>query len=316
MEFISGNSDRQHLSNYVKKHILVRLRWHHIYSAIKSMFAKRQKGITMSKNYEDLTIKDSFMFGKICSKVENRKIILDALLQIDLHERKGDVEKQLQIFRDAKYSKLDLISEDESNKVYNAEMQNESYDKSRQKELPNRSRFYQSILDAAYFEAGKKYYNLLETFIIFICTFDPFDRGLPIYTLDTRCNEIELPEYNDNAHKIFFNTTADLSSLPQGTQNMLRYIETGIANDSATQAIDREIIEARLKEEWRAEYMLNLVHDTDVYREGADSRQPEIDELNKKLLEKDLLIHSKDTQLKALEEDIKLLKTQMATLMK
>ena len=274
----------------------------------------------MSKNYEDLTIRDSFMFGKICSKVENRKIILDALLQIDLHERRGDVEKQLQIFRDAKYSKLDLISEDESNRVYNAEMQNASYDKLRQMELPNRSRFYQSILDAAYFETGKKYYNLLETFIIFICTFDPFDKGLPIYTLDTKCNEIDLPEYNDNAHKIFFNTTADLSGLPQSVQNMLKYIETGIANDSATKTIDKEISEARLKEEWRAEYMLNLVHDTDVYRdgfdEGADSRQPEIDILTEKLLEKDILIHDKDAKLKALEDDIKLLKKQLNSLSK
>lgn len=234
----------------------------------------------MNKNYEDLTIRDSFMFGKICSKEENRKIILDSLLQIDLHEKSGDVEKRLQIYRGTKYARLDLISEDEANKVYNAEMQNESHDKSRQKELPNRSRFYQSVLDAAYFESGEKYYNLLETYIIFICTFDPFHRGLPIYTFDTKCNEIDIPEYNDKAHKLFFNTTADLSTLPQSVQNMLKYIETGVANDAATQAIDNEIVEARLKEEWRSEYMLNLVHDTDVYREGADSRQPEIDELN------------------------------------
>lgn len=39
------------------------------------------------KSYEELTIRDHFMFGKICSKPENRKLILDSLLQIDFKEK-------------------------------------------------------------------------------------------------------------------------------------------------------------------------------------------------------------------------------------
>jgi len=193
----------------------------------------------MTKNYEELTIKDHFMFGKISSNPKNRKLLLDSLLLIDLHEKTGDVEKNIQVYRDSKFARLDLISEDELNRIYNAEMQNKSNDKSRQEELPNRSRFYQSIIDSAFFDSGK--------------------------------NFLDLPNYNDNAHKIFFNTTADLSNLPQSQQNMLKYINDGIVNDAITLELDEEVKEARLKEEWRAEYMLTLVHDYDVYNEGYDA---------------------------------------------
>ena len=173
------------------------------------------------KSYEELTIRDHFMFGKICSKPENRKLILDSLMQIDLQEKYGDIEKHIQEFRDAKYAKLDLLVEDSSGTVYDAEMQNKSNDKSRQEELPNRSRYYQSIIDTAYFNSGGNYITLPTTYIIFICTFDPFGKNLPIYSFNTKCNEIELPHYNDHTHKIYFNTTADLSNLPI-TRNHIR----------------------------------------------------------------------------------------------
>ena len=233
------------------------------------------------KNYEELTIRDHFMFGKICSKPENRKLILDSLLQIDFREKEGTgtIEKHIQEFKDSKYARLDLLAEDEYGAVYDAEMQNKSNDKSRQEELPRRSRYYQSIIDTAYFNSGGDYKNIPETYIIFICTFDPFNKGLPIYTFETKCLETDIKEYNDKAHKIYFNTTADLSNLPQDMKNMLEYINTGTTNDKATETLDYEVKEARLKEEWRAEYMLTVVHDIDVYREGYESRQAEIDTL-------------------------------------
>ena len=38
-------------------------------------------------------------------------------------------------------------------------------------------------------------------------------------------------------------------------RNMLSYINTGTTNDEATEVIEREVKEARLKEEWKTEYM-------------------------------------------------------------
>lgn len=262
--------------------------------AFKCQIATWQKGVNMNKakSYDELTIRDSFMFGKICSKPENRKLILDSLLQIDFQEKTGEIEKQIREYRDAKYVRLDLLAKDESDTIYNAEMQNKSANGNTQKELPKRSRYYQSIIDTTTLRAGESYLNLPESFIIFICTYDPFGEGLPIYSFDTKCNESNVVKYEDLAHKIFFNTTADLTGLPISMKNMLIYINNGVANDTATKTLDSEIYDARLKEEWRTEYMLTLTYRDEIYAEGRTegraegfaegcaSKQAEIDNLN------------------------------------
>ena len=222
------------------------------------------------KNYEDLTIRDHFMFGKICTDPENRKLLIDALLQIDLKEKQGTIEKYLQEYRNSKYARLDLLSESEDGKIYNAEMQNKSKNPNRQLELPKRSRYYQALLDTTYLESGEDYMNLAETVIIFICTYDPFGKGEALYTFETKCVEDDNLKFDDKIKKLFFNTTADLSSLPQSTQNMLSYINTGKALDEATEKIDIAVKNAREKEEWRREYMLTVVHDIDMKREGRE----------------------------------------------
>lgn len=54
------------------------------------------------------------------------------------------------------------------------------------------------IIVNASLPTGVHYKELPETYIIFICTYDPFGKGLYKYTFDTKCNEIDLPEYMDN----------------------------------------------------------------------------------------------------------------------
>lgn len=250
------------------------------------------------KEYEQLSIRDHFMFGKICLKKENCQLILNALLNDNIIVANTDIEKYIKEYSDGKFVRLDLLAESDQGVVYNGELQHESKNPSRHCELPKRSRYYQAIIDTAKLPAGKHYRFLPETYIIFICTFDPFGKGLAKYTFDTQCNEIPLLQYNDYAHKIFFNTTANLNDLPQESQNMLKYIETGITSDTATSLLDNEVSIARLKEDWRAEYMLTLTHDSDVYTEGYDSgydsgfnsRQIEVDSLNNALADKDSTI--------------------------
>ena len=49
----------------------------------------------------------------------------------------------------------------------------------RKKELPKRSRYYQSVADVSTTPTGAKYRHLPDNILIFICTFDPFDRASP-----------------------------------------------------------------------------------------------------------------------------------------
>jgi len=239
------------------------------------------------KDYEKLTLRDHFMFGKIFLKEENCQTFLRALFGRDIIIVDSQIEKTIKEYDATKYVRLDLIAVEDIGTIFNAELQHLSKNKERQEELPKRSRYYQAILDSTLLAKGKSYRDLPETYVVFVCTFDPFGKGLAQYSIESKCLEIDLPEYDDYTHKIFFNTTGDLKSLSKEARNMLEYIESGKVTDEATKLLDNEVTEARLKEEWKAEYMLTVVHDKDVFEEGYDSgydsgyesRQNEVDAL-------------------------------------
>ena len=124
-----------------------------------------------------------------------------------------------------------------------------------------------------YLSSGKSNNELPGSYIIFICTFDPFGKGDYIYPFEMKCTRYDDIEYNDCSHKIFLNTTAADKCPSQSLRNMLQYFETGVVADEATSHIEEKVNEARLKDEWRAEYMLSAVHDFDVYGDGfADGK--------------------------------------------
>ena len=56
-------------------------------------------------------------------------------------------------------------------------------------DLPRRMRYYQSMIDVDSLIAGSNYITLKESYIIFLCTKDPFRLGLPVYTFNSVCKE-------------------------------------------------------------------------------------------------------------------------------
>ncbi|HCI17043.1 MAG TPA: hypothetical protein DFH32_00280 [Lachnospiraceae bacterium] len=77
--------------------------------------------------------------------------------------------------------KLDMYLEDENGRVVDTEMQNKSQNKVVQEELPLRVRYYQGMIDQEILPSGTDYIFLKETYIIFICTCDPFEIMSCIY---------------------------------------------------------------------------------------------------------------------------------------
>lgn len=224
--------------------------------------------MNQKKNYEELTIRDHYMFGKVCSDKENAQIILNALLASHINIVSTDIEKRLQNNNEQKCSYLDLLALDDEGAYYDGELQHKSKNPMRQTELPKRSRYYQSVLDGAILDSGKEYNQLSKTYIIFICTFDLFGKGAYKYEISKMCAEYPDLTYDDETRLIFFNTTASMENVPPEVANMLRYIESGVAADDNTRKIDTAVKDARLNEEWRSEYMLQHIHDYDMYQEG------------------------------------------------
>ncbi len=97
------------------------------------------------------------------------------------------------------------------------------------KELPKRSRYHQSVADVSTTPAGAKYRHLPDNILIFICTFDPFDRVLPRYTFQYTCDEDPELKLQDGSLRIFLNATAtELSDLDQKLQAFYHYLQKGV----------------------------------------------------------------------------------------
>lgn len=218
----------------------------------------------MSKKFEDLTISDDFMFGIIMRNPKYCKPFLETILNIKISriEYPQD-QKTINLSLDAKSIRLDVYVEDDSDTVYNIEMQNGHHEN-----LPKRTRYYQGMIDLNLLDKGMDYTQLKQSFVIFVCTFDPFHIGRHVYTFENRCVEdLNLP-LNDGTQKIVLNTKGIFDDVRPELKRLLNFIDGRQPEDSFTQDLSEAVESAKRNEKWRHDYMtLQMAYD-EKYREG------------------------------------------------
>ena len=133
---------------------------------------RTNKTIKKSKCLQNLTMKDNFMFGAVMSEPENCKGFLEMVLGISIDRVEIDVERSMIYNPEYKGIRLDVYAKDEHNTHYNVEMQAQ-----RETELGRRSRYYHSQIDMEILLTGVEYAELPDTYVIFVCDFDPFGEG-------------------------------------------------------------------------------------------------------------------------------------------
>ena len=110
---------------------------------IHTMFLLKQRKEHLMKNanemnYENLTIRNKFMFGKVTQNPVIAQKMAELLTPAEIGEVTGvEREKFLQHRSTSKYVKLDMYLEDENGHVVDTEMQNRSNNKMVQEELPH-----------------------------------------------------------------------------------------------------------------------------------------------------------------------------------
>jgi len=207
----------------------------------------------MTKTYDELTFTDDFMF---CKVLENNEDICRKIIELVVGRKIAKVgslqkQKSIELTPDGKGIRLDVIFEGDD-KIYNIEMQNMPKD-----DLPRRVRYYQGLLDLDVMERGKKYKDLKDTTIIFICTFDPFGAGKSIYNVRQIIEEMPEFQYNDGTSKIFLSAKEPLSKgLTGEMKDFLDFVggrsDSGILPGRIRQAMEK----VKGQVEWRKEYML------------------------------------------------------------
>ncbi len=205
------------------------------------------------KDWEELTIQDNFLFQKVMQNKRICKYLIEKILHISIKEIFfPDSEKNISIRYDSKSIRLDVYVEDDSGRVYDIEMQCTN---GSDQELPKRTRYYQGMIDMGLLEKGGYYDKLNPSFIIFICTFDPFHKGLPIYTFRNRCIECDGLELQDGSTKLFLNSKSRSKDVDPDIAAFLRYVDGKVAEGQFTKTVEQEVLRIKEHNETRREYM-------------------------------------------------------------
>ena len=218
------------------------------------------------KPWEELTIRDDYMFKLIMS----RKPICKSMLECTLGMKIRDIvyleaEKTMTARYQGKGIRLDIYVKDEKDTVYNIEMQ------VRQLEgdgLSKRTRYYQSMMDADLLAAGADYDNLNKSIIIFICPFDPFGEGRYIYTFENICLEDKEVKLEDGTTKLFLNTKGSVGEIDRSVKAFLQYVNGVSSEDRLVQEIEQEIEKVRREEGEKVNYMTFAMKMMEERKEG------------------------------------------------
>ena len=99
--------------------------------------------------------------------------------------------------------------------------------------------------------------KLKDSFVIFLCTFDPFGQGYSVYEFETYDKKHQL-QLNDGRYTIYVNSTSKENGISKELTNLFTYmIDSQIdENDSFLTELEKEIsILNREDGEWRRQIM-------------------------------------------------------------
>ena len=168
----------------------------------------------------------------------------------------ANAEHSMLFSSDYRSIRLDVYATDAEGSQYNVEMQGEN-----KGDLPKRSRFHQAEMDAMGLWPGESFNELEPNYVIFICCFDPFGKGLFRYTFTNRCEEIEM-RLGDGTMKVFFNTRGrNKEDVSPELVNFLKYVENSTdecvaaLHDDLVQQIHEYVKAIKRSREWRRKYM-------------------------------------------------------------
>ena len=220
--------------------------------------------------WNKLTLRNNFMFRLVMEKQELCKKLIECILGIKIKSISYmEHEKSFEANLKSKGIRLDLFVIDEDGVAYDIEMQ---MDNSYKEFLGRRTRYYISTMDNNALKKGERYSQLRKSYVIFICTFDPFGRGLAKYTFNAICNEDHSLVLDDGVTRVFINTEGDRHRISKELASLIGYISTGEVTDDYTKDLDEEVRALRNDDGRERDYMTYMQtimeHEDMAYSQG------------------------------------------------
>ena len=211
----------------------------------------------MKRTLQDLTIKDPFMFAAVMSDERQCQRLLSIVLEMEILHVSVVTEKTLTYHPEYRGIRLDVIAiENGTNRRFDIEMQIQNH-----KNLPKRSRYYHAHLDMDALLTGTDYNELPDTYVIFICDYDPVGSQLYKYTISNRCDENN-EKIQDGSYTIWLSTKGhNDQDVPKELVDFLKYVESPDKADSSTedtfiQSLMKQIAAIKRNREWEGKFML------------------------------------------------------------
>lgn len=177
------------------------------------------------KRLQDLTIKNNFMFGAVMCDENNCKGFLERVLQFPIARVEISKEKSIVYHPEYKGVRLDVYAKDEQGTHYDIEMQ-----AIQKTAIEKRCRYYHSQMDMESLLSGEEYENLPNSYVIFICDFDPFGEKKYCYTFENVCLENKELVLKDGCKSIFLSTRGENNGeVSQALVNFLHFVKADLA---------------------------------------------------------------------------------------
>lgn len=205
------------------------------------------------KTLQELTIMDNFMFGAVMLDEENCRLLLERILETEIERVEVSTEKSMVYHPEFHGVRLDVYAKDEKNSHYNVEMQVSK------KPVLRRSRYYHSQIDMDILRTGVDYEMLPDTYVIFICNYDPFGLEKYRYTFTKVLKEDKEYTIEDGVHTIILsNRGKNSKEVSPELVSFLEYTKDKTAKESEdafVKKIQESIDKIKADREMEAKYM-------------------------------------------------------------
>ena len=224
------------------------------------------KELTPEEKWERATIANNFIFYKVMrNNPEICKELLEILLEMKIDRIEMTQEESIDIDLQSKGIRLDVYAKN-SNQAFNVEMQ--ACDT---KELPERARYYQGVIDVDCLKSGQKYKELKDSYIVFICQEDIFNNGLGKYTFKNLCCENPSIYMQDRSYKYFFIAKNCDKILNKEQQAFLKLINSNQSSSDFSERILRLVSEAKKDFQIKRQFMDLEREKTYAYEKGLET---------------------------------------------
>lgn len=218
----------------------------------------------IKKDWESIGLSNDFLFGKVMKNPELCKEMLELILGVEIERLEyPEAQKAIDEDKDGRGVRLDVYVKSQKGEIFNIEVQ-----ASDTKELPKRSRYYSGMIDLQELNKGETYWNLKQSYVIFICTFDLFGKGRHKYTFENLCLEDKEIGLGDETAKIFLNTEGTEEDISRELKAFLDYVGGRKSESRFVKKLDEEVNRAKQNREWRREYMTLLMRDRENLEKG------------------------------------------------